>query len=286
MLSLGKRIKSNKVIPGISDHDIAVIDLNIYPIRHTQKPRSIPLYRKADWDSFADDMSKVQEDIKSKSNTHSVNDLYNIFTDAAEKGLKKHIPHKIAKQKDGLPWITPQIKRLMRKRDRLYKKTKKRNTSFNRSTNSYQSLDKKYRDLKGHIQKEIRKGYWSYIESLITPIENDNEYSGLKRFWTYIKHSRKDDSGVSTLKVNGETFQTTKDKADALNRQFESVFIDDSECHTQNTQTPAQPPCEPMDSGGSTPRVTETSGVDPPKSGHIPGPNSHACQTSASQTMA
>ena len=39
--------------------------------------------------------------------------------------VKKHVPHKIAKTKESLPWLTPDIRKLIRKRDRL--KSRKRN---------------------------------------------------------------------------------------------------------------------------------------------------------------
>ena len=41
--------------------------------------------------------------------------------------MNSHIPFKMSKTRHSLPWIDPQIKRQMRKRDRLYVKAKKSN---------------------------------------------------------------------------------------------------------------------------------------------------------------
>ena len=39
-----------EVIPGLSDHDIVRVQININPVRTKQQPTQIPLYKKAKWD--------------------------------------------------------------------------------------------------------------------------------------------------------------------------------------------------------------------------------------------
>ena len=46
----------------------------------------------------------------------------------------------------------------------------------------------------------------------------------MKKFWSFIKHNRKDNIGISTLKKNGQKISDPKDKADILNHQFKSAF--------------------------------------------------------------
>ena len=38
--------------------------------------------------------------------------------------IDKHVPSKTLRQKQDIPWLTPEIKRLIRKRGRIYKKLK------------------------------------------------------------------------------------------------------------------------------------------------------------------
>ena len=45
-------IKKIEIFPGIADHHIMVADVDVKPMIGMQKPRSAPLYRKADWDNF------------------------------------------------------------------------------------------------------------------------------------------------------------------------------------------------------------------------------------------
>ncbi len=46
----------------------------------------------------------------------------------------------------------------------------------------------------------MRRAYWSYIETIITPMDFDIPYGGMKRFWSFIKRMCKDYTGVGTLK--------------------------------------------------------------------------------------
>ena len=43
--------------PGIADHDVIVADVNIKRTLGRQEPRSVPLYRKANWDRFREYIS-------------------------------------------------------------------------------------------------------------------------------------------------------------------------------------------------------------------------------------
>ena len=56
-----------------------------------------------------------------------------------------------------------------------------------------------------------------------TTNQQDNYRIG-KKYWKYVKARKRETVGVSTLKVNGETIENSKGKAEALNEQFKSVF--------------------------------------------------------------
>jgi hypothetical protein len=48
------------------------------------------------------------------------------FKSKFEELIKKHVLHNTARTKDTLSWITSDVKKLIRKRDRLYKRRKKK----------------------------------------------------------------------------------------------------------------------------------------------------------------
>jgi hypothetical protein len=86
-------------------------------------------------------------------------------------------------------------------------------------------IKKAYRKHKHHLQKLTRQAYyWRYIEGIITPDDLDRPYTGMKKFWTYIKHRRKDNSGAQSLKLNGKLYCDPTTKSNILNQQFKSAF--------------------------------------------------------------
>ena len=84
---------------------------------------------------------------------------------------------------------------------------------------------RKYRQCKGDVQKLERQAYYSYINNIIEVNEDQDEKPAKqKRFWSYIKSLRKDNTGISPLKDKGRLFNAPKDKANILNSQYQSTF--------------------------------------------------------------
>jgi hypothetical protein len=52
--------------------------------------------------------------------------------------------------------------------------------------------------------------------------QQDNYRIG-KKYWKYVKSRKRETVGVSRLKVNGETVENSKGKAETLNEQLKSV---------------------------------------------------------------
>ena len=57
----------------------------------------------------------------------SVEDLWQTFQKEPKNSTEKHIPHKTARR-NSHPWITPELSKLMKQRDRRYRKMKKQRT--------------------------------------------------------------------------------------------------------------------------------------------------------------
>ena len=84
---------------------------------------------------------------------------------------------------------------------------------------------RKYKECKKALQKHERQAYWTYINGIIEADDPEvDQPPKQKRFWNHIKSLRKDSTDVSPLKDNGRLFNSAKDKADILNRQYQSVF--------------------------------------------------------------
>ena len=81
---------------------------------------------------------------------------------------------------------------------------------------------KQFKELKYNIQKQMCNAYWLYIESVI--FTGDSQPGSNKKFYTFVKHNKTEQCGVVSLKYQGLTYTDPVDKANILNRQFESVF--------------------------------------------------------------
>ena len=199
-----KCLKST-VIPGISDHDCPLVEFDARPLQRKQSPRKVPIYKRADWESFDKDLKETSNNINELPPNTPVNDLWKLFKNAIFEGIEKHIPIKQLKVKDSLSYVTTEILKLMKRRDRLYKNRKKKQRNFDFSTSSYKSINQKLKDIRREIQQKTRQAYWKYIETIITPEEtpeNQTPYSNMKRFWAFIKQKRKDYTGIPTLYSN------------------------------------------------------------------------------------
>ena len=114
--------------------------------------------------------------------------------------------------------ITPRVRSASKKLRKLYHKLK-HSPSHN--------MKQVYITQRSHLQTLQRQAYWDYVNNLIEPPEDDVNTSYTvpqKRFWSYIKALRKDTTGITALRSGGKLFSGPKDKADILNKQYQSVF--------------------------------------------------------------
>ena len=118
-------VKSVQIIPGLSDHGIVQAEIDIKPIINQQKPRKVPLYKKADWDSLKEHMHAFSLNfVNSSEITDDVDMLWTNFSNELERSIMKYIPNRTTSANNRPPWISREIKRLFRKREKLHRKLK------------------------------------------------------------------------------------------------------------------------------------------------------------------
>ena len=131
-----------------------------------------------------------------------VDKLWTMFKNRLSDLMNAHIPAKTLKgTRRKKPWIDRKVRTAIRKRARLYTRMKK---------NKKEKDIRKYRQCKGDVQKLERQAYFSYINNIIEVNEDqDDKPSKQKRFWSYIKSLRKDNTGITPLKDKGRLFIAT-----------------------------------------------------------------------------
>ena len=213
-------------IPGISDHDAVSLEVQVRPQRSKQPPRQVPLWDKADWIGFGSELENMWLTLGNK-NDLSVNELWEWLKSTISAIKDRFIPHKTLGKKSPNPWISKDLKRRIHKKSKLYKRKRRYPNRKN---------IEKYREAQNQVQRQFRREYWNYVNNLFSPtsehksateINQDKQATDNKKsLWSYIKQCKQDSIGVAPLRdtVSGKLFSNARDKAELLNRQFQSVF--------------------------------------------------------------
>ena len=192
--------------------------LNFDKISTPVYTRHIWLYDKGDYQSFSRDLNNT--DWNSLKND-DINIYATNITECITKHATKHIPNKDIKIRKSDPaWLTNNIKRLMRKRKRLYDKYKrsKVNTDF-----------ENYKNVRNKVTYEIRKSKKYQIEKLTEKLESNN--LNQKDWWRTLKTFIKPEQSLTVppLRKDDIIHTNDKDKANILNQFFtEQSTLDDS----------------------------------------------------------
>ena len=134
---------------------------------------------------------------------------------------EQHVPSKLTTTRFQQPWITTEIKRISRRKQRAY------NICRNKSTTSREH--RKYRELHKQTKQLCTSAYNTYINNLISPDNSTNP----KRLYRYIKHQRNDQSGIQQLQdKDGFIRSDSLTKANILNQHFQSVFTQNKDTST------------------------------------------------------
>ena len=214
-------VQKVEIYPRIADHDVMDADVNIKPTLGRQESRSVPLYTKANCDSFREYISVFASDLIRNCPTKTVEEKWNSFKSVIDQGISKFVPIKRFGTKKSLPWITQEIKRLARKRDKLFQLQRKTGKSKDRHH---------FKQVKYLVQSKIRSAYDNYLQDLLGLAAQSAEEnpSGFipKKLYSFVKNTRQDSQGISSPFDKKENTLVTENKAKAtlLNLQFRSVF--------------------------------------------------------------
>ena len=180
--------------------------------------REIWLYNQGD---FNDLRQRVTDYDWDSIKCEDINIYATNFTNTLTNLAKDCIPHKNVKVRpQDLPWIKGSIRKLMRKRNRLYKKYKQ-----NKTAERYESFKKARND----VTTQLRKSKKDYFKSLADKLKTSNVSSS--DYWRTLKSFIKPSTSTSIPPIfdNGSYVSDSDEKANLLNNFFVSqTTLDDS----------------------------------------------------------
>ena len=104
-------------MPGIRDHDAILFEVNMSPKCPPKPPRKILQYHKADFDGLRSHLSSFANAyLDSDPVNRPVDKNWNIIAEGIKEAIDNYIPHNMSKAKHHLPWASPAIKCMMKKR--------------------------------------------------------------------------------------------------------------------------------------------------------------------------
>ena len=111
-----------------------------------------------------------------------------MLTSFIQDSADKHIPSKTSRSVSSIPWITPEIRRKIRRKNKTHAKAKKTGSSKLRS--KFETLR---REIKANVH--VRKQHDLYVNNLVGDVK-----ANPRDFYRYINSQKKDTQGIPPRK--------------------------------------------------------------------------------------
>ena len=148
-----------EVTPGISDHEAVFIKSSLKPIMVRTPARKVYQYRKAYYERMKKELRAFKTDFDRESEIKDVEYLWTNFKNKIHALLERYIPSKLLPgNKLQTPWISQEVKGLMRQRKKLLKRQ--------RETGNLKDI-KHYKEDKARLQRAERQSYWNFVDNII-----------------------------------------------------------------------------------------------------------------------
>ena len=207
-------LKAEVLELGMVDHFLVygIRKVNAWRVKD-KKPKLLETRSLSKYDRalFRNDLQQIDWETILSSYADNPDNMATTFQEIFESVLDIHAPLK--KRRVGstsTPWITPEIRKLMRERDAAKKATK-----------TYPEKWNTYKHLRNQVTQKIRDAIQSHYHGLIEENKGDP-----KRMWKVINKvldKATPSTEVSTLDVKGRTITKEKDIAEALNHHFTTI---------------------------------------------------------------
>ena len=167
-------IVNTHTTPGMTYHEAVTFNVNLNPVRNRTPPHKIFQYKSANGDKMKDDINQLTTTyFHMNPNSRDINENWNFF----RNNLTSLVDHN-TKAKVHVPWITREIIRMQRKRNKSHEKANQtgRNSDW-----------EKFRQLRRQASKAAAKSYSDYLNNHIGEMLKTNP----KQFWSFIKANKR-----------------------------------------------------------------------------------------------
>ena len=83
------------------------------------------MFSRANWSDISDELSQFSKDYFDNLVNSDIDTKWQHIKETLTSTIDKHVPSKMSSKRYHVPWITKSLKRLSRKKQRLYNQAKK-----------------------------------------------------------------------------------------------------------------------------------------------------------------
>ena len=195
----------------LSDHDVVSGTLKVYILQNRNLGGRCIYIRKEIFESWGKMRLTLQKDryFNGYLDNRSIQENFDLIPSFTQGSADKHIPSKTSRSVSSVSWITLEIRRKVRRRNKIHAKAKKTGSS---------KLWSKFETLWREIKADVKKQHDLYVNYLVGDTE-----ANPRDFYQYINGQKKDIQGIPPLKRrNGNgVAESELEQADG---QFTDVF--------------------------------------------------------------
>ena len=174
----------------MSDHQMIITTINARRKIIRNKPRKVYLYKKGNLDAVKEYLDSKLESFKEKYKEINIEGYWTTFKSHLFNAMDQYIPSKTLTSRWNIPWINQNIKKMIRKKERLYKAAKRYQTE------DHWKRFKQYRaQVKAEIDKARRKFIFDMLEVNGTTSNNTTTNQIGKKYWKYVKSRKRETVG-------------------------------------------------------------------------------------------
>jgi hypothetical protein len=195
-----------------SDHCLIKCTVSRQVLSQLNSSRRIFQYDKGNFDQIRSDLKRFSVSFFANDpGSQTVDDNWLKFKHAVTKTVNENVPTRLISSNKRRPsWLTVAIQKCIKRRDRLAKIAKKAGT---------QIAHDRYRKVRNQVTAAINKSYLEHLNKIVGNVAEDP-----RSFYRFIKSKKTDSVGIPPLSTPLGLLLNDYDKANALNKYFNSVF--------------------------------------------------------------
>ena len=198
-------------LPG-SDHDAVHFSTNLSRRKFITQKRWSYNFKKADFKSYNELLSKVPWDCCFLSG--SVNDCWICFKDILFSIADQCIPKITLRPRKSTHWLSKETLRLVRKKRRAYK--------LARRTNNPRHL-LQYKATSNLVRSHTRMDHIEHLSQITSNLSQDQ-----RPFWRWLNNTRGQRIQIPNIHHAGKVLSTPSEKASIFNHHFTSTFTSEN----------------------------------------------------------